>query len=105
LEGLAPGADLQIRAVETAKADTDAGPIAEYKGSEGKTFALYGLPIDSVSERSTPRPCPCRACWWACWWADPVVRWCGRGLILAFFAALSMLVALAAIRAGQYVLA
>lgn len=52
LEGLAVGAELQIRAVETGKPD-DLGPIAEFAGTSGKTFALYNLAMDSVTEGHT----------------------------------------------------
>lgn len=50
IEGLAPGTELQARAVERADegGDLSYGPIMEYFASKGATFLNYALSADSV---------------------------------------------------------
>jgi hypothetical protein len=50
IDGLAPGTELQARAIEHAEAGghVEPGPIAEYVASNGSTFVHYNLAADSV---------------------------------------------------------
>lgn len=47
---------------------------------------------------------PWRVTLGAAWLADPVTRWCGRAVTIAFASSVTMLLAAAAIAAGQRVL-
>ncbi|MFC6880139.1 MULTISPECIES: N-acetylmuramoyl-L-alanine amidase [Actinomadura] len=57
IEGLAPGTEIQARAIERAEESgaVEGGPIAEYLASSGATFLHYALPAASVGDGSRVR--------------------------------------------------
>ncbi|TDC77639.1 N-acetylmuramoyl-L-alanine amidase [Actinomadura sp. 7K507] len=52
IDGLAPGTELQARAIEHAESggDYDGGPISEYVASAGSTFVHYNVAADTVGD-------------------------------------------------------